>query len=261
MAKVLSLWDALLRCSTRQRNRWHHCKNSALCTTSYRRTYKNQNCFWFTSNTFLKRPILLEYWLLRPFSTRKPHAKAVPSKDYFTHMRTLIIAQRYDVPQEWLWDARHMAGVRWGSHCKGFCSKEGPHYRFEQSARNLTINLINKFGNPWVFHTWAVLHRLAGLMSHKKVSIWGFLWVRKVFAFARRMFTSETFGKRRKASCFEKLTCSVPEIWGRMYDVLPRSAKGTRNGTRNWIPMQPRKGAKKLVSSNFTKILEYESSN
>ncbi len=28
------------------------------------------------------------------------------------------------------------------------CSKEGPHYRFEQSARNPTINLIHKFGNP-----------------------------------------------------------------------------------------------------------------
>jgi hypothetical protein len=54
--------------------------------------------FWFTSNAFLKRPISLKYWLLRPFSTRKPHAKAVPSKDYFTHMKTLIIAQRYDVP-------------------------------------------------------------------------------------------------------------------------------------------------------------------
>ncbi len=41
---------------------------------------------------------MLKYWLLHPFSLRKPHAKistikgllyaakAVPSKDYFTHM-------------------------------------------------------------------------------------------------------------------------------------------------------------------------------
>jgi hypothetical protein len=71
----------------------------------------------------------------------------------------------------------------------------------------------------------------------------------------------ETFGERWKAYCFEKPTHSVPEIWGRMYNILPRSAKGTRNGTRNRIPMQPRKGAKKLVSSDFAKILEYESSN
>jgi hypothetical protein len=33
-------------------------------------------------------------------STRKPHAKAVPSKDYFMHMRSLIVAQRYDVPRD-----------------------------------------------------------------------------------------------------------------------------------------------------------------
>jgi hypothetical protein len=50
-------------------------------------TYKNQNFFWFTSNVVLKRPVLLKYWLLRPFSMRKPLAKAVPSKDYFMHMK------------------------------------------------------------------------------------------------------------------------------------------------------------------------------
>jgi hypothetical protein len=112
------------------------------------RTYKNQNFFWCTSNAFLQRPVSLKYWLLHPMSTRKPHAKAVPSKDYFTHMRTLIVSQRYGVPWDWLWDACHVAGVRWGSRCEGFCSKEGPHYCFEQSARNWTINLIHEFGNP-----------------------------------------------------------------------------------------------------------------
>ncbi len=109
---------------------------------------RTKKFFWFTSNAFLKRPILFQYWLLHPCSMRKPHAKAVPSKDYFTHMRTLIVAQRYDVPWDWLWDACHMAGVRWESCCEGFCSKEGLHYRFEQSARNPTINLIHELGNP-----------------------------------------------------------------------------------------------------------------
>ena len=98
---------------------------------------------------------------------------------------------------------------------------------------------------PWGFHTQAVLRSLAGLMSHKKVSVQGFLWVRKVwFAFAQWTFAPETFGKRWKASYFKKPMHSVQEIWGRMYNVLPRSAKGTRNGTRNQIPMQPRKGTK-----------------
>ncbi len=58
---------------------------------------------------------------------------------------TLIVAWRYDDPRDWLWDACHMAGVRWGSRCKGFCSKEGPHYCFEQSARNPTIDLIHEW--------------------------------------------------------------------------------------------------------------------
>ena len=110
---------------------------------------------------------------------------------------------------------------------------------------------------PWGFRSWAVLRNLAGLMSRKKVSVWGFLSVRKVwFAFAQWTFASETFGKRGNVSCFKKPMRSMPEISGRMYNVLPRSAKGTRNGTRNWIPVQPKKDAIKLVSSNYAKKLE-----
>ncbi len=109
-----------------------------------------------------------------------------------------------------------------------------------QGTRQST--LFRSLEIPWGFHTQAVLHNLAGLMPHKKVSVWGFLWVKKVwFAFAQQTFASETFGKRRKASCFKKPTHSVPEIWGHMYNVPARSANGTRNGTRNWIPVQTRK--------------------
>ncbi len=52
---------------------------------------------------------------------------------------------------------------------------------------------------------------------------------------------SEATTRFPRASCFKKPTRSVLEIWGRMYDVLAWSAKGTRNGMRNWIPLQPRK--------------------
>ncbi len=62
--------------------------------TSYICTYKNQIFFWFTNNAVLKRPVSLKYWLLCPLSMRKPHAKAVPSKDYFTHLRTLKNARK-----------------------------------------------------------------------------------------------------------------------------------------------------------------------
>ncbi len=125
----------------------------------------------FASNLFW-----LKYWLLCPFfyeeatyegSTVKglPYpAKAVPSRDYFTHLtltnarkgswaispdyRTShprrfcavgdVVAQRYDILRDWLWDACNMAGVHWGSRCKGFRSKEGPHHCLEQSTRRLS---------------------------------------------------------------------------------------------------------------------------
>ncbi len=65
---------------------------------------------------------------------------------------------------------------------------------------------------------------------------------------------SEATTRFLQASCFEKPTRSVPETWGRMYNVLAWSANGVRNGTRSWIPMQPRKAQrnKKVV----TKIRE-----
>jgi hypothetical protein len=44
---------------------------------------------------------------------------------------------------------------------------------------------------------------------------------------------SEATTRFPRASCFEKPTRSVPETWGRMYNVLAWSANGMRNGTRN----------------------------
>ncbi len=127
-------------------------------------------------------------------------AKAVPSKDYFTHLTLKnarkgcwvispnyhashpwhfcaiggIVPQKYDVLWDWLWDVCHMAGVHWGSRCKGFHSKEGPHYRLERSMRNPTINLIHEFEIPWGFDTRAVVRSLARPRLCKKVSVWGF---------------------------------------------------------------------------------------
>ncbi len=57
-------------------------------------------------------------------------------------------------------------------------------------------------------------------------------------------------------SCFEKLTHSVPGTWGCMYDILPWSAKGMRKQNKNLDSCAAKKGAKKLVSSDFAKILE-----
>ncbi len=205
-------------------------------------TYKNQ--IFFLVHEWRISPETHLVIVLAPtsfFHTEATCKSSTINELLYAH-ETLTVARRCDVPRDWLWDACHVAGVHWGSRCEGFCSKEGPHYHFEQSARNRTINIIHKFGNPLGIPSRAVLRSLVGLMSHKEVLVQGFLWVRKVwFAFAQLTFATETFGKRWKASFFEKPMCSVPEIWWRMYNVLPRSAKGTRNGTRNWIPVQPRK--------------------
>jgi hypothetical protein len=139
-----------------------------------------------------------------------------------------------------------------------------------QGTRQST--LFTSLEISWGFLTRAVLRSLARPRSCKKVSVQGFLWVRKVwFAFVQWTFAPETFGKRQKgenftgsesttrfpqASCFKKPMRSVPETWERIYNVLALSANGTRNRTRNQIPVQPRKGAKKSVSSNFAKIPE-----
>ncbi len=125
---------------------------------------------------------------------------------------------------------------------KDFLARKARTIALSKVQRTQQSTLFMSLKISWGFHTGAVLRSLAGLMSHKKVSVWGFLWVRKVwFAFAQWTFASETFGKRQKASCFEKPMRFVPEIWGRMYNVLPCNAKDKRNRTRKWIPVQPRK--------------------
>jgi hypothetical protein len=65
---------------------------------------------------------------------------------------------------------------------------------------------------------------------------------------------SEATTRFPRASCFKKPTRSVPETWGRMYDVLAWSANGTKKRTRNRILVQLRKAQrnKKVV----TKIRE-----
>ena len=59
-----------------------------------------------------------------------------------------------------------------------------------------------------------------------------------------------------QASCSEKFMHSVPEIWRRTNNVLPWSAKGMRKRDEKLDSCAAKKGAKKLVSSNFAKILE-----
>ncbi len=167
------------------------------------------------------------------------------------------VAQRYDVPWDWLWDACHNAGVCWGSCCKGFCSKKGPHYCFEQSARIPTINLIHEFGNPLGIPYPSCTAKLSRVYvmqesvgSRILVSKKGMIHICLMDVCTRNLWQkaergkitgSESTTRFPQASCFKKPMHSVPERWGPMYNVLAWSAKGTRNRIRYRIPMQPRK--------------------
>ncbi len=130
------------------------------------------------------------------------------------------VAWRYDISRDWIWDACHKAGVCWGTRCKGFCTKEGLHYCFEQSVRDplerdqvritlgicpeavigqATINLIHEFGTPLRIPYPSCIALLSGAYVMRESWAWGFLWVRKVwFTFAQQMFSPETFSERRK---------------------------------------------------------------
>ncbi len=91
----------------------------------------------------------------------------------------------------------------------------------------------------------------------------------------QQMFAPETFGERQEGErspvvsllprflerlALKKSTRSVPETWGHMYDVLPRSAKGMRKWDERSDSRAAEKGAKILVSSHFresTRIRKY----
>ncbi len=68
-------------------------------------------------------------WSNQPRLTRVTHHLHSYAVGYYSR-------SKYDVPRDWLREACHMARVRWEVHCKGFCSKEGPHYHLERSVRN-----------------------------------------------------------------------------------------------------------------------------
>jgi hypothetical protein len=82
---------------------------------------------------------------------------------------------------------------------KDFVARKACTIALSEAQGTQQSTLFTSLEIPWGFLTQAVLHSLVGLMSRKKVSVWGFLWVRKVwFAFAQWTFAPETFGKRRK---------------------------------------------------------------
>ncbi len=186
---------------------------------------------------------------------------------------------RYDVPWDWLQDACQMARIRWGTRCKGFCSKEGPHYQIELSARNQlecdqvpralgkssrsccqTRNNQPWFTSleiPWRFLAWAVMHWLSrGLCHARKCQFKEFFMRTKGMICncptdicMRNLRQKAEWGKKTgtnsctrfpRASCFKKCVMCVRNM-GAHVQRGTRRTKGIKKGMRNWIPVQPRK--------------------
>ncbi len=155
--------------------KWRNDYRWATYEDNFSRVLNQEFFFWFTSSRFCKQPVLLE--VLAPMSLflqgihmRREYRKRTTlcskssaikgllcapdpdkcmkgmliSPNYCTsHPRRFcavgdVVTQRYDILWDWLWDACHMAGVRWESCCEWFCSEEDPHYRLEQSASKLS---------------------------------------------------------------------------------------------------------------------------
>ncbi len=149
--------------------------------STFKRLY-NQTPLWLV--VMRKEP--QEPWRTRRLQERDVEQSA-PTHASHTHCAPRQLGTtadwRYDIPRDWLQEVCQMARVHWGTRCKGFCSKEGPHYRIEQSARNhLECNQVQRAPEmssrsccqtsnnqplfvsleiPWGFLSRAVLHWLS----------------------------------------------------------------------------------------------------
>ncbi len=149
--------------------------------------------------------------------------KEVPETDYLTQRKQYLkrtTLRRLKIP---------LRSIR---------SKEGPHYRLgekreqESCQRQATINLFFTSWVSFVIPTWDVLRSLA---NARKCQLEDFCEKERYEScLVQRTCTADSFRKVRKGEnlpivkllpgshehlAFEKPTCSVPETWGRMYDV------------------------------------------
>jgi hypothetical protein len=131
-------------------------------------------------------------------------------------------------------------------------SEEGPHYRLgakreEAVRRQATITLFTSLDIPWWFHTWAVLRSLA---NARKCQLEDF--VRKkgmnhVQSNGRSQLTpSAKFGKEKTYQWWSYYQVPMSVLLKETHAFCSRIIRAHVRYT----------SAKKLVSSNFAKILE-----
>ncbi len=185
---------------------------------------------------------------------------------------------KYDVPWNWLRDECHVARVCWEARCKGFCSKESPHYQMEWSVRNqlernqvqrylrsrpaavfrqATINLFTRLEIPWRFQSQTVLRWLSGGLCHARKCQFEDLDKKKRYdlRLVQWTFAWETFAKKGRmgkecrylsgtrfprASYFEKMRNVCQKHGGACMTWYPEY-KRYENRIKNQSPVQPRK--------------------
>ncbi len=147
-----------------------------------------------------------------------------------------------------------------------------------RSCHRTSVNqpLFTSLEIPWGFLTRSLLYYLVGAYVMQENTSFRFMCKKRYDTWLpnRRLHqkpsakgekgektSSESYTRFPWASCFEKLRHSVPETWGRMYNAQPWNAKGMRKRDKTSDSRAARKGTKKLVSSNFVKILDYKSSD
>ncbi len=130
-------------------------------------------------------PSRLKYRLLRYFYTRKPCAKEVPETDYLMQRKQYLkrtTLRRLKIP---------LRTIR---------SEEGPHYRLGAKREQESCHMTSD--NQPLFTSWrSSADFLLGLYC--------VAWL------MQESVSSRIFVRRN-----EKPTRSVPETWGRMYNVL-----------------------------------------
>ncbi len=118
---------------------------------------------------------------------------------------------------------------------KDFIARKARTIALSKARGTRQSTLFTSLEISWGFHTQAVLCSLAGLMSCKKVSVRGFFVSKKGLIrvcptnvctrYLRqkvergKITNSESTTRFPRASCFEEPMHSVPESWGRMYNV------------------------------------------
>ena len=117
--------------------------------------------------------------------TRRPCAKEVPETDYFTQRKQYL---------------KRTTFCRLKIPLQSIRSKEGPHYclgaKREQESCHMTSD------NQPFFHE-------LGILGDSILGLYCVAWL------TQESVSSRIFVRRN-----EKLSCSVPETWGRMYEVL-----------------------------------------